>query len=261
MASIIPNSGLLFVENSILGEATATINTVALGTDTTSPSKTDTDLNGQVYSATASENNVVIETTQSVGEIRFSVEVTSGTEIPSNADISEFGIKASDGTLLYREVRASPISFSTGETSTIQIKLKFEDTDIEQKQAVTNSGLNRIADILLGNSTNYINIIAVGGSTNDVSQTDTVMFDELSRAGNNASNVTLESTTNVGELLAQTIISAGSEIEDQVPDDTDISEFGILTSDSVLVFHETRAPVTLRQGNQETFEIPFEIEQ
>lgn len=260
MVSVTPDSGLDFIENRILGETTATLNTIAVGTGTLSPSQNDTSLSNEVYNADSKNNNTIIESTSNTGEIRLVIQVTGGTEVPSETDISEIGVKASDGTLVYREVRSSPVTVSSGETKKVEFRLKNENEDVENKQTITNEGLDRIVDILLGNSTNYIDTIAVGDSTNNVSKTDTTMFAELSRDNDSASNVLVESTTNTGQILARTTISAGNDVNDEVPGGSDISEFGILTSDGLLVLHETRTPITLQSNDEKAFEIPFKVQ-
>jgi hypothetical protein len=259
MVDVIVNDGRDFFENVAVDESyTETLNTMAVGDGVESPSLTDSSLTNNLYES--SGGNVTVSKESAVGLARFTITITGGTEVPANSEITEIAIKASDGTLVYYEVRSSPIDIDSGESKTIQVSLNLNDADIETDTAMVDAGLDHIINLAIGNETNKVSKIAVGSSTNDVSQTDSTMFDEKHRASNNESYVILAETTNVGEVDARITVSAGSDANDQVAANTDISEFGIFTDNDVLVLHETRdSIVTLENNDSKTFNIPFDI--
>lgn len=253
--------GLNFIERVIADSSyTETMNTIAIGDGDAAPSRNDTTLDNQLHEAPSSSQTVIIERGTGVGEIRTVIEFTGGSEVPSGSDITEFGLKASDGTLLYRELRDTPITVTSGETKIVEIQIFVDDLDSEPSQVITNVGRNEIADMIVGQSSETLDTIAIGNSTNDVSRTDTSMYSELYRADNTSSNITVTTTSNTGDIRAEATISAGTGVDDEVDGGENISEFGLF-SNGTLMLHETRPAITLESNDTKTFKIPFTIRQ
>lgn len=264
MADVITDVGRDIIEEIVVGESSAVLDEIAVGNATSGPSTSDTSMTSELHSADSSSSGVSATAGTGTGELQFDISVTGGTEVPADAEITEIGIKASDGTLVYHEIRSTAIDVPSGVTKTIEVKLFVKDEDPgETGRAIIDSGRELIADILLGNSAEFINTIAVGSSTNegDVDSSDSGMFDEVYRDDDSQSNITLASTTNVGEIDAIVTLSAGNDASDEVSGGTDISEFGIFTDANSFIFHEIRNTVTLQAGDTKTFKIPFTIVQ
>lgn len=264
MADVIVNDGRdLLEQKAIDSNYSAVLDTVAVGDGTQSPSLTDSSLTNNLYEASSSNSNVTAEKDAGVGEMRFTIAITGDTEVPGGSDITEIGVKASDGTLFYYEVRDTAITVSTGETVTIEVVVQLEDADPgESSTAIVDEGLDKLANIVLGNSSERVDTIAVGDSTNNVSQTDTSMFSEVHRASASDSYVDISTTTTVGKPEFLITLSAGSDASDEVSGGTDVSEFGLIVSGSnTLLLHETRNTVTLETNDSKTFSIPLNITQ
>lgn len=252
------DDGRDFFEDVAVGDITDEINTVAIGDGDSAPSSTDTSLDSPIYEETDAATNTTIERTSTTGTIRVSVEVTGGVEVPGGTDVTEIGLKTNGDSLVYREVRSAGIDVGQGESKVIELVISVEDADVENKQTITEVGRDFIASLAIGESSDFIDVIAVGDGTNDVSSTDTTMQSELFRDSTNGI-VELSSTSTVGEINAEITLSAGPEANDQVAGNADISEFGIFTDGGTLVLHETRPPITLGGGDTKTFKIPFTI--
>lgn len=95
----ITDDGLEFVGDRLIGNSSAVINTVAVGTGQNESSDA-TALGNQEYSATDSSNNVEILETGTTGEIEFVITLKGGTEVPANTDVTEIGLFTDDGTLV-----------------------------------------------------------------------------------------------------------------------------------------------------------------
>lgn len=254
------NTGLDFFEESIIGNGfTDVMDTVAVGDGTSAPNSSDTSLSNNLFEADTTSNNVTIERGGATGEIRVTIEFTGGVEVPADSDISEFGLKTNTGTLVYREVRDSAVNVASGETKIIEIRAFVEDAPSSGEQVITDVGREFIADRVIGDSTDSMDIIAIGNGTSNVSSTDTSMFSELYRANESSGNITLSETTTVGEIRAEITVSAGDDADDEVSADASISEFGLITGDGTLILHETRTGLTLENNDEKTFKIPFDI--
>lgn len=259
MAHVYTDNGRDFVEDVLTGESTETLTTISIGTGESAPSTGDTSLDSFEYEATPSSSNITIERGNTTGEIRVVIGFTGGTEVPADSDITEFGVKTSDNTLFYREVRSSAVTPASGETKNVEIRLFVEDNIISQQQVITDVGKEYIADALIGVSTDTLNTIAVGSGTNNVSASDTSLQNEIYRGTDNESNISLQSTSNTGTIDVEISLSAGPDTSDEVSPNAEISEFGVLTSSDVLVLHETRVKIVLEENDTKKFTIPFTI--
>lgn len=100
---------------------------IAVGTGTTAPSLSDTSLTSQEYSGSKSNSNIEIKRTSNVGEIRCTISLTGGTEVPADTDVSEFGLVSSNGVLIYREVRDNAVTIASGDTKTFEFKITITE--------------------------------------------------------------------------------------------------------------------------------------
>lgn len=260
MTYVYTNDGLDFVEQAIVDDSfSSVLNTVAVGDGTSSPSETDTSLTNELYENTDGASNVTIERPPQagVGEMRATITVTGGGEVPSGSSITEFGIKADDGTLVYKEVRNSAIDFPSGVTKSVEIRFTAQDANVSSEHVITDVGNEFIANQMIGETTDYIDIIAVGDGTGSVSTGDTTLESTLYESSNSNSDVTLSPISTVGEVKAEITVTAGSG--EDVPGNSSISEFGILTDSKTLVLHEKRTAVELEANDTNTFKIPFSI--
>lgn len=261
MTYLYTDGGRNFVEAAIADESfTRVMNTIAIGDGDSAPRNGDTTLDNFLYEDTDASSNISIERASGTGEIRATIEFTGGTEVPSGSDIIEFGFKDDSGVLLYREVRDAAINVASGETISVQIRLFVGDADVESEQVITDVGKEFAANRMIGDTTDTMDIIAIGDGTGTVSPSDTQMSSELYRADDTNSNTLLESTSTVGEIRAEITISAGTDFSDEVGGDAEISEFGLFTEDSnTMVLHEKRTPITIETNDTKTFKIPFSI--
>lgn len=264
MPSVITYDGLNLAEDVSVGDVSEVLDTISVGTSTDSVSQSDSSMFDSIYSQDDAAANVTVERGSSDGEMRFVIEVTGGNEVSGGVELTEFGVLGSSDTLFYHETVSSGngIDVPSGTKKTIEIIVTVTDIDPgESDVALTTVGLNLIADILLGESSDEINTVALGDSTNNVSASDTTMFSEVYRDDEAESNVTVGSSSNDGEIVVRVTVSAGPDSGDEVSAGTDISEFGVISDDGVLVLHETRSAVTLQDGDTKTFQIPFDLVQ
>lgn len=238
------------------------LNTIIVGNGTSSPNENNTSLENELYRNDTSSPNVVIERASGFGEIKATIEISGGTEVPSDSEISELGLETSSGTLLYREVRSSPITVSSGETKIIEIRVMISDNEVTTDTVVTDVGRGFVADAILGLSTEELTTIAIGDATGDVFPEDTTLDSELYRETKSGADVTIEPTSSVGDIRLKITVTAGTESTDDIPANSEISEFGILTNNDTLLYHEKRESiVTLENNDRKTFDIPLTIVQ
>lgn len=102
----------------------------------------------------------------------------------------------------------------------------------------------------------YIDIVAVGSGDSSPSQSDTQLDAEEYRASKSSSNITVETTSNVGEIRCTISITGDTE----VPGGTDIWEFGLFSDGGVLLYREVRSSaVTVDSGDSKTFEFKLTV--
>lgn len=83
---------------------------IALGTGTSDVSKTDSSMQSEVNRIDVDAKFADVSES---GNRRLVVELTGGTEVPADSDISEFGLFDSNGNMLYHETR-DPITIGQG---------------------------------------------------------------------------------------------------------------------------------------------------
>jgi len=99
--------------------------------------------------------------------------------------------------------------------------------------------------------------VAVGNGSSSPTESDTSLDNELYRADDDDSNCTVEATTNSGEIVGRITVSGGTEISNPPKD---ITELGLITTDGVLLYRETRGAVTIESGDRQTFEFNIIVE-
>lgn len=259
MVYSVTDDGLDFFAEVVTNSSfTDVIDTIAVGDGVSNPSTTDQSMQNKLYSADTSSSNIEVKRGQSTGVIVFDITVSGGTEVPAGSDITELGFKSTSGDLLYRELRSNAETVNAGQTKTFEIIYTvLDEVPGETNTVITDVGREYIADCSIGNSNEIINTIAVGVSNTSVSSGNTAMYNEIYRDTDTANNITLETTSNVGEIDTKVSITADGA---QASAGDEISEFGILTDNSTLVMHETRnTNVTLQSGDTKAFDIPFNM--
>ena len=124
---------------------------------------------------------------------------------------------------------------------------------------VVNSGLEWLSDKAFDNVTDIIDEVAVGTGTTDPARNDTSLENEVYR-GTSGGNIEFNEIDNTGGVEAKIVITGGTE----VPDGTEVSEFGIYTEEAgtnTLILREVREPITINNGNKEEFTIPLTFTQ
>lgn len=117
----ITDNGLEFVGDRLIGNNSAVINTIAVGTGQ-NESNSATALGNQEYSATDTSNNVEIVETDTTGEIEFAITLKGGTEVPPNTEITEIGLFTDAGTLVVIDAFSS-VTVEDGRTEEFVIPL------------------------------------------------------------------------------------------------------------------------------------------
>lgn len=107
MPYVYPEGGQNHIADASFGRTDSYIDTIAVGSGTTDPSITDSSLEAPVFEASNSTSIVSFEPTSSPGEYVCRIALQGGTEVPGGADITELGLKDTDGDLVYRETRTA----------------------------------------------------------------------------------------------------------------------------------------------------------
>jgi hypothetical protein len=114
--------------NAAFGRTSAELETIAVGSGTTDPSVTDDSLKQRVFEASEQTSIVTLEKGDGIGEYVCRISIKGGTEVPGGTDITELGLKTSDGDLVYRETRTA-VTVDTG--SRIAFEFVVTVTDLQ----------------------------------------------------------------------------------------------------------------------------------
>lgn len=106
------------------------------------------------------------------------------------------------------------------------------------------------------NDGEYAYIVALGDGTSSPTESDTSLQSEIYRADDDDVNCSVNDTSNVGEVVARITVSGGTEISNPPQD---VTELGLITTDGVLLYRETRGAVTIESGDRQTFEFRIEV--
>jgi hypothetical protein len=119
MTGVTTYDGETFIADLLFGNATGTIDTIAIGTGTTTAQRSDTALENEVYRADTANANVTVEATSERGEYTMTVQVAGGTEIDPGTAITEVGLFVSaNGVMVGRETFAG-LQIDSGESARI----------------------------------------------------------------------------------------------------------------------------------------------
>lgn len=122
---------------------------------------------------------------------------------------------------------------------------------------ITNVGEDWFADRAVKSGFNeYLDIVGVGTGNTAPSNSDTQLDNEEYRASKSNSNVTVETTSNIGEVRCTISITGGTE----VTAGSDIWEFGLFSDGGTLLYREVRdSAVTVESGETSTFEFKITV--
>jgi len=118
---------------------------------------------------------------------------------------------------------------------------------------IPDEGRDWLSETAVGDITGEsLYIVAVGDGQSTVSPADSSLDNELYRANDDNENVTVRSTSTVGEIKGRIAVTGGLE----VPAGSDIHEFGLFVDDgSTLFFRQVdQNGTTVQSGDRKTFE-------
>lgn len=119
---------------------------------------------------------------------------------------------------------------------------------------VTDDALEWYRDLSLnGNET--VNKVAIGTGTSSESVNDSSLDNKVFEATVSDEEVNIETGSQSNEYVASIQIAG----DNQVSQGTDITEFGIITSDGVLIARDVFNPVTISAGVTEAFNLSTTI--
>jgi len=120
---------------------------------------------------------------------------------------------------------------------------------------IANSGDVLVAEHLLGQTSELLDVVALGTGTATPTETDTSLANEVYRATKSDSNVSIDlSGSEPGEIVARITVSGGTEVSAG----TTITEIGLLGDQDTLLYRETFSGVTIDSGDRKTFEFAIE---
>jgi hypothetical protein len=181
--SVMTNAGLNAVRDGYINAGTVTIDTIAVGTDGTTPSRADTSLGSQSESVSATVS------TPDNSTVRVSGSFTTGD------DIREVGFFDGSGNLLCRAVTQSAVTSPSSAT----LDVAFKNDDTTQNSVITQTGQTLLRDILAANSPTHVDRYVLGSGTTAVSESDTAL-------------ATLEATANIGNTVLREIDYTAGQI-------------------------------------------------
>jgi len=152
------NPGRNAVRDAWAGDGNPDISFIAIGTDGSGLSRSNTDLNNQVASASATES---LPTTTSA-EYSASINQTG---------VEEIGLTTSGGTLIARAVFDTPVDLS----GTVSVTLEVSNDNSVQRGVLTNDGQTAVRDVLADNAPNLPTEYAFGSDGSAVSVSDTAL--------------------------------------------------------------------------------------
>ncbi|AFH22764.1 hypothetical protein OSG_eHP34_00155 [environmental Halophage eHP-34] len=156
------NPGRNAVRDGWTGDGNPDISTIAIGNDGSGLSRSNTDLNNQVTSASATES---LPTSTSA---EYSASITQ-------TGVEEIGLITSGGTLIARAVFDAPVDLA----GTVSVTLDVSNDSDVQRGVLVEDGQTAIRDVLANNSPNLPTDYAYGSLDVSVSEFDTALANEL----------------------------------------------------------------------------------
>jgi hypothetical protein len=154
------NDGVDKVVSGWTGEGNPNISQIVVGDKVTELSRSDSDLESQINSASASES---FPTTESV---EYSASITQN-------NVKEIGLKDASGTLISRGILDSAVNLS----GTVSVTLAADDAT-ESNGVVTSIGQTAIRDILADNNPQIPNLYAFGTNQTQPAESDTSLTNQ-----------------------------------------------------------------------------------
>jgi len=240
LTQVIPTVAREEVAKFLAGESATSPTHMALGTDDTAFSESDTSLGNEIARKTITCDLSEDKT------VKYQIEILStDTEfITGNPEFKEIGLFNSDtgGTLFTRAISSG---FTHSQTENTRITIThYIDDDSVGNSTITLSGLNGIRDWLGGSSSVYPQYIAWGTGTTDVSESDTALEGEIERNAlikttRNGAIITYEGILDRTEGNGNDITKSG--LFDQSSGGTLIAEskFGEISKTSFFQVYET----------------------
>lgn len=121
----------------------------------------------------------------------------------------------------------------------------------------TERGIEWVADKTIDNETGVIDTMMIGTGTTDPSLGDTSLENEVHRASTSSPRMSVVETSQVGQLELTIEITADNEVSAG----TDITEYGVETSDGTFIYREVRDPITIEIGQNVEFVIQLQVTQ
>jgi hypothetical protein len=156
------NDGRRAVRDGWRGAGLPDIDTIAVGSDGSGLSRSNTDLVNQTNSATASESLPDATT------VTYDVTLTQ-------TGVEEVGLFTSSGTLIARVTFASPVDVD----GPVSVSLSVGNDDSVSRGVLTADGQTATRDILADNSPTLPNAYAYGSDGTAVAESDTALGNEL----------------------------------------------------------------------------------
>lgn len=124
--------GLEWTKEKSLGRQSDRVDTVAIGTDGTTESASDTSLGNEVYRAQESNANVTLVETGSEGQYEAVIRIKGGLEVSAGTTIREVGVFAGGdlsanetNTLIVRDA-FSGVTIESGHTEEFTVPIDFD---------------------------------------------------------------------------------------------------------------------------------------
>lgn len=123
----ITDGGLEIIGDLLIGSVSGQIDALAVGSGTTSESKTAASLDNEKHRATVSGGNVELIETGQTGEIELIIRVKGGLEVAAGTSISEVGVffngASGNGTLAIVD-NFSPVIIEAGNTEQFAVPVE-----------------------------------------------------------------------------------------------------------------------------------------
>lgn len=120
------DAALDWYQNRSIGNSSAVVDTIAVGSGTGSESSTSSGLSSEEYRASTSDQNVEITKTANLGEVDVTIEVTGGTEVAAGTEISEMMAYISAENIVVAVDNFSGVTVGAGETEQFSFPLVIE---------------------------------------------------------------------------------------------------------------------------------------
>lgn len=156
------NPGRNAVRDAWAGDGNPDISNIAIGSGGSGLSRSNTDLNNQVTSASATES---LPTSTSA---EYSASITQ-------TGVEEIGLTTSGGTLIARAVFDAPVDLA----GTVTVTLDVSNDNSVQRGVLTNDGQTAVRDVLADNSPALPTDYTYGSDGSAVSESDTSLSSQL----------------------------------------------------------------------------------